>query len=95
MHCKILTFGISIAFVIGFSACERHDWEQTQKLHQPHGDHGHGEGEAPHDDDHAKGDAHHEADHHGDEKKDAETHEGAEAAQPAVEKPAPRELGKE
>ena len=37
------------AFLVGVS-CERHDWEETQQLHKPHGGHdGHGE-EAGHGD---------------------------------------------
>jgi len=43
--------------VLGFS-CERHDFEETKRLHQSHGSHGGGHdaghGEAGHGDDHGK-----------------------------------------
>ena len=33
-------------------SCERHKWEDVQKLHESHGSHGHGGGHAEHKDDH-------------------------------------------
>ncbi|MGC4013805.1 MAG: hypothetical protein QM755_04695 [Luteolibacter sp.] len=52
-----------------FVSCERHDWEETKKLHESHGAHGaaHGghEGAAGegHEEKHAEGGEHKEAEH--------------------------------
>ncbi|MCW1887349.1 hypothetical protein OKA04_21610 [Luteolibacter flavescens] len=43
------------------TSCERHEWEETRKLHEKHGHASHGEGH----DDHGHG---HEGEKHGEEK---------------------------
>ncbi len=85
MHRKILLSGIVLTFFVGFSACERHDWEETKKLHQPHGGHGHDE-------------HHDDADHHHDngEKADAAHPEKDAAHHDTATEPAPaKSLGTE
>ena len=83
MHRKILTSGIAMGFALAIGACEKHDWEKTQTLHQPHhghGDHGaHGDGhgdhhhgdEEDHHDEHGEDHSGHD-DHHGDAAKKGE-----------------------
>lgn len=45
----LVTAGLFLAMV----SCERHEWEETKALHEPHGGHDHG---------------HHGDTHHGEEK---------------------------
>jgi ABC-type Zn2+ transport system substrate-binding protein/surface adhesin len=41
---KALTLIVSsLTLLIGFSSCEKHDWEDTKKLYETHDDHGHGD----------------------------------------------------
>ncbi len=35
----LCTAGLFLAMV----SCERHEWEETKALHEPHGSHGHGD----------------------------------------------------
>lgn len=83
MHRKILFTGIALTFFVGFPACERHDWEETKKLHQPHGGHGH-----DHDDHHGEA----ETDHAESGKAD---HQKESGEAPAAEKAPAKALGKE
>ena len=48
MHRSLLCSGIALALILGFSACEQHEWDSTKKLHQPHHGHGHSGDEDPH-----------------------------------------------
>lgn len=95
MHRKILLSGIALTFFVGFSACERHDWEETKKLHQPHGGHGHDEhhDDAEHHHDGGKTDDH----GHGSEKKTDASHPEKDAAhhETAAEPVAAKSLGTE
>jgi hypothetical protein len=82
MDRKSLLCVAATALFVGFSGCEKHSWEETQKLHQPH-----------HGGEHHDGDSHHEGDAGLHEEKaadhgKAETHGEAKAAQPDAAHPA-------
>ena len=91
MHRKLLCSGFALALVLGFSACEQHDWESTQRLHQSHGGHGHEEGHGKGHD----GDEHpaKEGEDHGHASKEGEGHDKDAPEKEAEAKP--RDLGTE
>ena len=69
----IILCALATAALIASTGCEKHTWDETQKLHQPHG--GHGDHGDKHEDD--------KADHHdaGEAKKEAAaSHEGTTTA---------------
>jgi len=86
---------------LAFAGCERHEFENTKRLHREHGehhgdeDHEGGHGDAHHADDHEKKDGH--DDHHKDDhKKDDHAHDEKKAQKPAkveAKKDAPRDTG--
>ena len=60
MKSTVLFAAAAAGLFLSSVSCERHSWEETKKLHETHGGHGHAEhGEEHHDSaDHAEGKAH-------------------------------------
>lgn len=53
---KVFPMLLAVA-AVAFVSCERHDWEETKKLHEQHhgaghGEHAHGDHPATHDEEH-------------------------------------------
>jgi hypothetical protein len=77
---------LAIAAFVASTGCERHTWDETQKLHQPHGGHGdHGDHGDKHEGEKA---GHHDS---GEAKKEAAAPH--ETAKPAPEKGEARDTG--
>lgn len=91
MYRKLFCSGFALALILGISACEKHEWESTKKLHQPHGGHGHGHDEASHD----RGDGHDKKDKDHHQEKDGDSNEGAHGEKERESVAKPRDLGTE
>lgn len=73
MNRKSICCAVAALLFGGVAGCERHDWEETRGLHQPHHGGGHGEAGGHHED-------------HGDHSKDGASEKAGEAPGGAAEK---------
>ena len=42
MNIRLRVITVAGAVAVGAGSCERHAWEETKRLHEAHGSHGHG-----------------------------------------------------
>ena len=63
-----------LAFFVGLSSCEKHDWDKTKKLYESHDAHGHAD--HGHDDHSENSHGEHTDKGHGEHASDAPTEQG-------------------